>query len=148
MINHKTIWIVVADGARARFYRSNPGGTRIEPALNVELVADRRPSRDLDSDRPGRTKDRMAPGRHALEPSTDPHEHAQQAFAREVVELLEKHRTQNDFDELIIVAPPKMLGHVREAMSAPLRRMVRREEPKDLTKLDANTLPQRLAALV
>ena len=144
----KTIWIAVADGARARFFRSNAGGTRIEPALDVELVADRRPSREMVTDKPGRTRDRAAFGRHAMEPSTDPHEHAQQAFALQVAELLDEHRKKNAFDELIIVAPPKMLGYLREAMPEPLRRMVRREEPKDLTKLDPNTLPKRLAELV
>ncbi len=141
----KTIWITVADGARARFFRSNAGGTHIEPALNMELVADRRPSRDIDADRPGRTKDRMAHGRHALEPSTDAHEHARQAFAHEVIELLEKHRTQNDFDELVIIAPPKMLGYLRDAMPEPLKKLVRREVDKDLTRLSIHELRQRLA---
>ena len=144
----KTIWIAVADGARARFYRSNAGGTRIEPALDFELVADKRPSRELVTDRPGRTKDRMAHGRHAMEPSTDPHVHEQKAFAQKVAELLDEHRASNDFDELVVVAPPKMLGYLREAMSAPLRKMIRREEPKDLTRLNPNELPERLRALV
>ncbi len=144
----KTIWIAVADGARARFYRSNAGGTRIEPALDVELVADRRPSRDLVSDRPGRTRDRMAHGRHAMEPPTDPHEHEQRAFAREVVTLLDEHRTRNAYDELVIVAPPKMLGFLREAMPDPLRKLVRREEAKDLTRLSPAELPERLRQLL
>jgi len=111
-------------------------------------VADKRPSREMVTDKPGRTKDRAAYGRHAMEPSTDPHVHEQQAFALKVAELLDEHRKKNAFDELIIVAPPKMLGYLREAMSEPLRRLVRREEPKDLTKLDPNTLPKRLAQLV
>ncbi len=147
-MQYKTIWITVADGARARFFRSNPGGTRIEPALDVELVADRRPSREIDADRPGRTKDRMAQGRHALEPEVDAHEHARQAFAREIAEVLDEHRKQNDFDELVIIAPPKMLGYLREAMPEPLKKLVRREVDKDLTKLGAHELPQRLAAFV
>ena len=144
----KTIWIAVADGARARIFRSNAGGTRIEPALDFELVADRRPSRELVTDRPGRTKDRAAHGRHAMEPSTDPHVHEQRAFALKIAGLLDEHRKKNDFDGLIIVAPPKMLGYLREAMPDPLRRMVRKEEPKDLTRLGPTELPARLARLV
>ena len=144
----KTIWIAVADGARARFYRSNAGGTRIEPALDFELVGDRRPSREMVTDRPGRTKDRAAHGRHAMEPGTDPHVHEQQALALQVAELLDEHRKKNAFDELIIVAPPKMLGFLREAMPEPLRRLVRKEEAKDLTKLSPTELPARLAQLV
>ena len=148
MIRYKTIWIAVADGARARFFRSNPGGTRIEPALEVELVADKRPAREMVTDRPGRTKDRMAHGRHAMEPSTDPHVQAQINFAHDIAGVLDEHRKKGDFDELIIVAPPKMLGYLRDVMPEPLRRMVRREEAKDLTRLSPAELPKRLAALV
>ena len=144
----KTIWFVVADGARARFYRSNVGGTRIEPALDYELVADKRPSRALVTDKPGRTKDRMAHGRHAMEPSTDPHVHEQKAFALKIAEVLDEHRNSNDFDELVIVAPPKMLGYLREAMPDALRKRVRREVAKDLTRLAPHKLAARLRELV
>jgi protein required for attachment to host cells len=134
----KTIWILVADGARARIFRSNAGGTRIEPALPYELVADKRPSKELISDRPGRTKDRMAHGRHALEPGTDPHVHAQQAFANKLADMLDDGRRAQAFDEVVIIAPPRMLGYIRESMNDHLRKMVRREVPKDLSKLDPN----------
>lgn len=132
----KTIWILVADGARARIFRSNAGGTRISPALPYELVADKRPSRDMISDRPGRTKDRMAHGRHALEPGTDPHVHAQQAFANELADMLDDGRRAQAFDELVIIAPPRMLGYLREFMPDQLRKLIRREVAKDLSKLD------------
>ncbi len=144
----KVIWIVLADGARARIFRSNAGGTRIEPALPYELIADKRPSHELASERPGRTKDRMAHGRHALEPGTDPHEHEQQTFAIKLAHMLDEERRKGTFDELVLIAPPKMLGRLREAMPDILRRMVRREEAKDLTKIDPATAPRRLAAFI
>ncbi len=52
------------------------------------------------------------------------------------------------YDELVIVAPPKMLGFLREAMPDPLRKLVRREEAKDLTRLSPAELPERLRQLL
>ncbi len=143
----KNIWIVIADGARARFFKANGALKNVSPALNEELIADRRASREINADRPGRTKDRMAQGRHAYEPPTDPHENEQAELAREVARLLDAERKKRSFDELFLIAPPKMLGRLREAMNAETRRLVVREVDKDFSKLALHEIPARLAAL-
>ncbi|WP_038036957.1 host attachment protein [Thermopetrobacter sp. TC1] len=144
----KRIWVVVADGARARFFLANQGGRILGPALDQVLVADRRPSRELVTDKPGRTKDRAAYGRHAMEPPTDPHEQEQIALAREVAHLLDDERAKGHFDEVVIVAAPRMLGHIRTAMSDALRKMIRREIAKDFSKLEERELKERLEPLI
>ncbi len=141
-------WIVIADGGRARVLACNGALSGLAPALDHELVGDRRRGRDIEADRPGRTKDRMAQGRHAYEPPTDPHENAEITFAREVARLLDEERRKNAFDELVLIAPPKALGRLRDAMGRELRRMVVAEVGKDLTRLPLHELPQRLQGLV
>ncbi len=144
----KRIWVVVADGARARFFLANQGGRILGPALDRVLVADRRPSHALVTDRPGRTKDRVAYGRHAMEPPTDPHEQEQMALAREVARLLDEERAKGHFDEVVIVAAPRMLGYIRSALNDELHKVVRREIAKDFSKLDMPELQERLAPFI
>ncbi len=144
----KDRWILIADGGRARVFKANTGLTKIEPALAEELIADRRRSRDINADKPGRTKDRAGQAHHAYEPPTDPHENEEIVFAREVARLLDEERKKLAFDELAVIAPPKALGRLREAMPRELRKMVTREVDKDLTKLPLHELPEKLKALL
>ncbi len=144
----KTVWIVVADGGRARVLKANEGMTKLDMALDYELVADRRPSRDIDADRPGRTRDRAAQGRHAYEPPTDPHEHEKIEFARKIARLLDEERKKLAYDELILVAAPKMLGLLRETLPRETLKLLRAEVPKDFSKLKLHELREKLPALV
>ena len=144
----KRIWVVVADGARARFFLANQGGRILGPALDKVLVADKRPSRELVTDKPGRTKDRAAFGRHAMEPPTDPHEQEQIDLARKVAHLLDEERAKGHFDEVALVAAPRMLGHIRAALSNEVRKMIRTEVAKDFSKLDERELKERLEPLI
>lgn len=140
----KRQWIIVADGARARFFQTANRGRTLTPALDRELIADNRAGREIMADRPGRVKDRMTPGRHAMEPPTDPREAERIELAREVAEVLDAERKRGGFDELILIAPPKMLGLIREALSDETRARVGEELAKDFSKLDARQLGERL----
>jgi protein required for attachment to host cells len=142
------MWIVIADGGRGRVLKANNAGRGIAPALDHELVADTRPGREINADRPGRTKDRMAQGRHAYEPPTDPRENEQIEFARQIARLLDDERKQGSYGRLAIIAPPKMLGLLREAMTGEVRDLVSAEIAKDLTKLPLHELEKRLPELL
>ena len=147
-MKHKKIWIVVADSARAQFFLNNGVGTGLEPALPLALVADNRPSRHITSDRSGRTFDSSGPGRHAMQPPSDPHRHEQTIFAREIAKLLEQKREKKAFNQLVIIAAPKMLGDLRLAFSEEIRRLVVAEINKDLTKLPVHELKPHLDDLI
>jgi len=144
----KTVWVVIADGARARIFAANQAGRNLRPALGYELVGDRRHGRDIVTDRPGRTKDRAAQGRHAMEPPTDPHEQQEIALARELAHLLDEARRKREFDELAIIAEPRMLGRIREFLPHETRKTVRAEVPKDLSRLDLRELEERVPQLI
>ena len=68
--------------------------------------------------------------------------------AREVARLLDEERKKLAFDELVVIAPPKALGRLREAIPRELRKMVTREVDKDLTKLPLHELPEKIRALL
>jgi protein required for attachment to host cells len=147
-MKHKITWIVVADGARAQFFCSNGSGTDLETALPQALVADNRPSGKIASDRPGRVFDIAGEGRHAAQPSTDPHRHSQKIFAGEVTNVLNKQLKNSAFDQLVVIAAPKMLGDLRAAFGENIRKLVIAEIDKDLSKLTIHELAGRLDKLV
>ena len=137
-----TVWVIVADGARARVFQLDQTQQTLRPALGEELIGSNLPSREIASDRPGRTFDSGGQGRHAMEPPTDPARYAQQEFARDIVRLLDEKRQQ--FDRLVVVAPPRFLGDLRALMPPQLREAVGAEVAKDLTKLPPHELQERL----
>jgi protein required for attachment to host cells len=138
------IWVLVADAARARLFQVEQPRQTLAPALGEELIGSNLRSREIGSDRPGRTFDSGGQGRHAMEPPTDPARHAQEEFARDVVRLLDEKRTSRAFERLIVVAPPQFLGDLRGLMPQQLRESVSAEIAKDLSKLPAHELQDHL----
>jgi protein required for attachment to host cells len=141
-------WVVVADGARARVFRLAENGQDLDPAWEHQLAGSRLRSREIASDRPGRTFDRAGEGRHAKEPPTDPARYEQEQFAHEVAERLEEDRKKNAFSELIIVASPRFLGDLRQSMTDHLDRCVRAEINKDLSKMKPTEILEHLEGVV
>jgi protein required for attachment to host cells len=139
-------WIVVADAAQARvLVNDGPShGLTVERELTHETL----PSREIDSDRPGRTNDSHGQFRHPLAPPTDPARDRKYRFAREIIRTLDDARKQNAFERVYLVAPPQLLGDLREAMTAELRKMVAGEMNKDLTKVPVRDLPSFLGKLL
>jgi protein required for attachment to host cells len=138
------IWVLVADAARARLFQLEPPQQTLAPALDEELIGSKLPSREIASDRPGRTFDSGGEGRHAKEPPTDPARHAQSEFARDVMRLLDEKRESGAFDRLVVVAPPQFLGDLRAMMSQQLQAAVSAEVAKDLSKLPRHELQDHL----
>ncbi len=148
MVEDRT-WIVVADGARARiFSRSSrhKRGEALVPALDHDFVATRALDSELDSDRPGRTNARTERMRHSLGHEDDSHRHAQQELAREVARALDHARTQG-LRAVILIAPPRALGDLREACNEHVRALVSHELAKDFSTLPVHELAPRVDAL-
>ena len=62
--------------------------------------------------------------------------------------MLDQRRTEHAYDRLVLVAPPTALGDLREALSDPVRSLVRAELDKDLTKIPVAELPSHLGAVL
>lgn len=135
-------WILVADGGRARVLRLH--GNKLEPALPEDFAGANVPSREINSDRPGRTFDSHGAGRHAIEPREDPKQAEETSFVRDVAATIETHAKAQAFERLIVVADPRSLGVLRAAFGPKTRERIKDEIAKDLTKLSPDDL---LAAL-
>lgn len=125
-------WVVVADGAKALFLR-NEGDEKF-PNLEVfrKEEQDNPPTSEQGTDRPGRFNDGPQVHRSAVQ-ETDWHELAEGHFAHDLADILYKRAHKGDFDEIIIVAAPSVLGHVRKQLHKEVSDRVIAEVDKDLT---------------
>jgi protein required for attachment to host cells len=140
----KEVWIVVANSSQARFLRleKNRKLVELETLQNPEA---RIHSRDLYSDRPGRTFQSMGQERSALQQKVDPKEQEIIDFAKEVCEHIESARARGYLERLYLAANPAFLGHLRQFLSPTTLRLVESEIDKDITHLKAVEIEEYLA---
>jgi len=140
-------WIFVADGARARFLENLGPGKGLAPALDHELQQQLPTNRELVTDKPGRGAGPDGE-HHGYAPRVDWHEFEKERFAHQVAKLLDKARAERRFDRLVLVAPPKALGHLRDEIDKATREMVTGELHKDLTRADDAELTRHLGEIM
>jgi protein required for attachment to host cells len=124
--------VLVSDGRRARFLRNK--GTPKRPQLIVEQVFDQEnpATREQGTDQPGRYLNSDGVSRSAYE-QTDWHQQQEERFAAEIADELYRLEHAHKFRELVVVAPPKMLGDLRARLHPEVANCVVAEVAKDLT---------------
>ncbi len=128
----KKTWIVVADSAHARLFSTEtPTGGLIEQE-DLQHIESRMHNKDLVTDAPGRHSNDTGIGAHGYEPKLTPTEEEAIRFAKELAQELYKAFHAQKFEQLIIVAPPKFLGHLRNALDKNIKKVVSLEVSKDL----------------
>lgn len=142
---HHGEWVVVCDGAKA-LVLENIGDAKF-PNLKTREVYEQKdlPTRELGSDKPGRTHSSVGHGGSAVK-QTDWHEQSEHAFLTHLVERLDADVTAGKVKSIIMVAPPRALGVIREAYSHALRGAVRSEVDKDFVKMPVGEIEKHLTA--
>ena len=151
MRDGKRLWVVVADGARARFFAPGYERRGFKPTGPGELSSDAVHShaRDLKSDKPGRTFSSAVAGvRHAIEPKHDYHRLEKRKFAHMVAEALDHAHAEHAFDQLLLVAPRRSLGELRIVLSDQVKASIKEIIAKDLTANSDEELWTKLAPAV
>lgn len=137
-------WIVVADAAKATVFSHKGPGKGLEPVQGATWSHDVRPSREINSDAPGRSFDSHGQGRHAMEPPTDPKEHATQEFARHVADQLKSALNDGSYERLILIAAPAFLGDLRKELDKEVGKRVQAEIPRDLVHMKIEEVESHL----
>jgi len=134
-------WYLIADGTRARVMARTGRNGSMRVALDHEFIAANIPDHDLGTDRPGRS--RTGPGSvgHAYAATADWRAEEKNKFARELAALVEKGYRDKDFNELVLVASPQVLGALRHALKGDVAAAAVAEVAKDLTHLSVHDLP-------
>jgi protein required for attachment to host cells len=132
IIRHNAL-VLVADGKKYLLLRNT--GDPHRPALAFEGGGEKEnpATSEQGSDQPGRTFTGAGSTRSALD-QTDWHQIGEDRFAQGIAEMLGSLAKAGDFDELIVVAPPRCLASLRKAFDDPVSSRIVAEVDKDLTK--------------
>jgi len=138
-------FILVADGKKSLFFRNQGDGDF--PNLVVEHK-DGHPDpedRELKSDAPGRAVSSVGAGRSAFE-EADFHQLEEDRFAAATAAMLKERALRNEYDSLIVVAPPRTLGELRKHYHKEVEKRLDAEVPKDLVNLPIPEIEKILRA--
>ncbi|MEG3170414.1 host attachment family protein [Sphingomonas sp. LB3N6] len=128
---HKSV-VLVADGRKMLFLRNE--GDNVAPNLVVEKAHEQinPATRDQATDAAGRASSPRGGVQSSVEP-TDFHQLEEDRFAAEAADFLKVRALNNDYESLIIVAPPKTLGEMRKHYHKEVSSRLKGELDKDLT---------------
>jgi protein required for attachment to host cells len=143
-ISHNTL-ILIGDGKKALFLRNK--GTPQQLNLEVEhvLEQDNPATREQGTDRPGRSIGSVGSARSAME-QADWHYIAEERFADAIAAALYRLAHGNRFEKLVVVAPAKVLGNLRQAFHAEVTERIVGEIPKELTSHPIPDIERLMAA--
>ena len=137
--------LLVGDGQKALFLRNKGNANRVDLVVERILARDNPPTREQGTDRPGRSSASPGVARSAME-EADWHHLAKDRFADELADALYRHAHANLFDQLVIIAPPKILGNLRKAFHPEVAERVAAEIPKELTSHPVAEIERLMAA--
>lgn len=140
-------WVLVADGRRATIFANEGPGKGLAPVPGANFEIELHPSREIVSDRPGHGQESATSARYAIEP-VDYHRLEKAQFARELARQLDAAVEGGTCQRLVLVAPPRVLGDLRQALSAKSRSAVAGELDKDLTHKKAPEIAQHLTSVL
>jgi protein required for attachment to host cells len=137
------MWVVVCDGAKALVLEN--AGNRKTPNLKTrEVYAHDDPkTREIGTDRPGRSFSSVGQGRSAME-QADWHEQEEQRFLAKLAARLDKAVLGGETPSLIVVAPPRAIGVLRREFSAHVRQAIRAEVEKDYVMMPVEEITRHL----
>jgi protein required for attachment to host cells len=124
--------VLVGDGRKALFLRNRGTPAHVELVTERVLEQENPPNRDHGSDRAGRYLGPDGASRSAME-ETDWHQLAEDRFAQEIANALYRSAHEQRFSALVVIAPPKVLGTLRQTFHKEVTTRLIAEVPKDLT---------------
>jgi protein required for attachment to host cells len=128
----KVSLVVVADGVRARLFRSS--GKAMEPTLQEEA--------DLIPDLKFEGASGIRP------PESDPQEFREATFAKQVAHALYQRAHAKNYEHLVLIADSGTLGEIRDCLHKEVRERVLLEIHKELTKASVHGIEAALAAIL
>lgn len=142
--------VVVADERHANFFDASKYGAPLTLRASLENPNGGKKDIDLETDRPGRRFGGASGVRRGSGPQQAHHHgvngersterHELTLFAKEVAQKIDSDRVKHEFDRLIIIAGPKMLGLLRQELPQTCRGVIAGEISKDLARHGEDTI--------
>jgi len=131
----KTVpWILTADHQHARVFSNDGPGRGITPVEHLSMDGHLPVSHEAGSHRPDIAFASRGGPSHGVEPRSTPHQQAGREFIDGIASAMSEALAHGGFDRLVVVAPPRALGELRELLAKQVRDRVVGELDLDLAK--------------
>ncbi len=137
--------VLVADGRKSLFFRNRGDAEFLNLSVERKDVQENPAHHEQASDTAGRASNTVD-GRGSSVEEVDFHELEENRFAAEIADLLNSRALDNDYDALVVVAPPRTLGELRKHYHKEVERRLVGEVPKDLVNLPVDEIERILRA--
>lgn len=138
-----TTYIVVADAARARLFTRD--ALQLKERESLVHAEGRLHEGDLVTDNGADVHDSMSTAARSSGGENTALQHQARLFAKLVAERLYQARVDNSLEKLILVAPPKFLGLLRDKIDAVTSKRVIHTLAKDLSKASLSDIQQAVS---
>ena len=139
-------WILVADAARARLFELASKGANMTEIACFTHPDGRSPGQHPKHGRLSRTHESANSARHAIEPRSSLRDKHAVQFADILRETVQRGRMENQYDRLVLMAPPRFLGVLHDRLDEQTLKCVVGEVGHDLLSLSATELRTHLPA--
>ncbi len=124
--------VLVADGKKMLFLRNQGDEEIIDLRTEAHDERQDRKDRDIKTDAPGSQSPRVGMGRDTME-ETDFHQQEEDRWVKDAAEELKKRALRNDFEALVVIAPPKALGVLRKELHKEVEKRIVATINKEMT---------------
>jgi protein required for attachment to host cells len=157
-------WILIADDKRAQIYDcrktqqpvplggANPhhyfdekSGHELMPVLNGLLKSESMDDYQIGHDRRGTASSSNSPTHNTYEPHGDIKGELKRRFSESIAHKLQQAYADKLFNQIVLVAPPKMIGELREHLSHDIQGKVVASLSKDLNNYHGKELMTHLS---
>lgn len=138
-------WVVVADSSRARFFTLESRGEPLHEIDDMIHSEGKLRAQDEVSDRQGGIAGGHGQGGHSFEAPTDVKHQDAVYFAHQIGEKLEHGRVNNEYRDVILVAPPAFLGVLRQTLNSHVLHLVSQSFDKNLVAMSAAEIREHIS---
>jgi len=138
-------FVLVADGRKSLFFRNE--GDADSPNLEVERkeIHENPAHHEQASDLAGQSMKTMD-GRGGSMGEVDFHQLEEDRFAADIAEMLKARALRNEYESLVVVAPPRTLGELRKHYHKEVEKRLIGEVAKDLVNVPVAEIEKILQA--
>lgn len=137
--------VLVADGRKSLFFRNEGDAVAVNLSVEDKEVQDNPAHHEQATDLAGQSM-RTADGRGGSMQEVDFHQQEEDRFAAQMADVLKARALSNEYEALIVVAPPRTLGELRKHYHKEVERRLVAEVPKDLVNVPVAEIERILQA--
>lgn len=124
-------WILIAQNSYAAVYELQRKPPSLKLLQRFEHHEGRLKQEEFTTDHPGRSKSMVTSGKHGMGQEVSPREVERRKFIHQLCNHINLSYEQQQFKELILVAPPQFLGELRNTLPKKFHSLVSKEITKD-----------------